>query len=93
MLSCFCASPKVALAVEDRRIPSSYKGILKELGATQHFSEAFGEDISQWARLRNILAHEYLDIRWRPIREFVQTAEPTYRQLISTLKLLLNPAL
>lgn len=91
IVNCSIDIAKVILALEDRRIPTSYKGILKELGATQRFDEAFGEDISQWASLRNILAHEYLDIRWRPIRQFIQIAEPVYRQLISTIKLLLNP--
>ncbi len=65
--------------------------MLKGLGATEHFDEAFGGSISQWASLRNILAHEYLDIRWKPIRQFIQTAEPIYRQLISTIKLFLTP--
>jgi len=54
---------------------------LKELGSTQYFDEAFGDDISQWAVLRNILAHEYLDIRWNTIKNFIQTAEPIYRVL------------
>ncbi|TVM04248.1 MAG: hypothetical protein CV087_01000 [Candidatus Brocadia sp. WS118] len=54
---------------------------MKELGSTQYFDEAFGDDISQWAVLRNILAHEYLDIRWNTIKNFIQTAEPIYRVL------------
>lgn len=81
---------KVLLASEDRRIPVSYKGILKELGATQYFDEAFGEDISQWAVLRNILAHEYLDIRWNTIKKFIQTAEPIYRMLIQKTESILQ---
>jgi uncharacterized protein YutE (UPF0331/DUF86 family) len=91
IVNCSIDIAKVILALEDMGIPTSYKGMLKELGATKHFDEAFGENISQWASLRNILAHEYLDIRWRPIRQFIQTAEPVYRQLISTIKLFLNP--
>lgn len=91
IVNCSIDIAKVFLTVEDRRIPTSYKGTLKELGATQHFDEAFGENISQWASLRNILAHEYLDIRWRPVKQFIQTAEPIYRQLISTIKPFLNP--
>ncbi|MBE7445281.1 MAG: hypothetical protein HS132_08575 [Planctomycetia bacterium] len=35
-----------------------------------------GEYISQWAVLRNIVAHEYLDSRWNTIKKFIQTAEP-----------------
>ena len=73
--NCSIDRAKVILATKDRRIPPSYKGILKELGATQHFDEAFRENISHWASLRNILAHEYLDIRWKPIKQFIQTPE------------------
>ncbi len=91
IVNCSIDIAKVILVPEDRRIPTSYKGILKELGATKYFDETFGETISQWASLRNILAHEYLDVRWRPINQFIQTAEPIYRQLIATIKLLLNP--
>jgi len=91
IVNCSIDIAKVSLALEERGIPSSYKGMLKELGATQHFDEAFGENISQWASLRNILAHEYLDIRWRPVKQFIQTAEPIYRQLVNTIKLFLNP--
>ncbi len=91
IVNCSIDIAKVILALEERGIPSSYKGMLKELGATQHFDEAFGENISQWASLRNILAHEYLDIRWTPIKQFIQTAEPIYRRLVNTIKPFLNP--
>lgn len=89
IVNCSIDIAKVILASEDRRIPTSYKGILKELGATRYFDESFGEDIAQWVNLRNILAHEYLDIRWTPIKKFIQSAEPTYKKLIDEIKALL----
>jgi len=92
IVNCSIDIAKVVLAHEERRIPTSYKGILKELGATQHFDETFGQSISQWASLRNILAHEYLDLRWKPIKQFINNAEPIYRKLISTLKPFLKPS-
>jgi len=46
IVNCSIDIAKVILASEDRRIPTSYKGILKELGVTKHFDETFGEDIS-----------------------------------------------
>ena len=70
LVNCSIDIAKVILVAEDRRIPQTYKEILKELGATQYFDEEFGEAISQWAILRNILAHEYLDIRWNSIKKF-----------------------
>lgn len=91
IVNCSIDIAKVILALEDRRIPTSYKGILKELGATKYFDEAFGESISQWANLRNILAHEYLDIRWTQIKKFIRSARPTYKKLIDEIKALLYP--
>jgi len=90
IVNCSIDIAKVILASEDRRIPASYKEILKELGASPHFDEVFGENISRWAVLRNILAHEYLDIRWTTIKEFIQTAEPIYRTLLNKIKSILQ---
>ncbi|MDN3513708.1 MAG: DUF86 domain-containing protein [Candidatus Brocadia sp.] len=90
IVNCSIDIAKVIVASEDRRIPSSYKGVLKELGSTRYFDEAFGDDISQWAVLRNILAHEYLDIRWNTIKKFIQTAEPIYRMLIQKIEAVLQ---
>jgi len=86
LVNCSIDIAKVILVVEERRIPQTYKEILKELGATQHFDEEFGENISQWAVLRNILAHEYLDVRWNSIKKFIQSAEPVYKRLIAKIK-------
>ncbi len=86
LVNCSIDIGKVILVVEERRIPQTYKEILKELGATQHFGEEFGENISQWAVLRNILAHEYLDVRWNSIKKLIQSAEPVYKRLITKIK-------
>lgn len=86
LVNCSIDIAKVILVVEERRIPQTYKEILKELGATQHFDEEFGENISQWAVLRNILAHEYLEVRWNSIKKFIQSAEPVYKRLITKIK-------
>jgi len=86
LVNCSIDIAKVILVAEDKRIPSTYKEILKELGATKYFDEEFGENLSQWSILRNILAHEYLDIRWNSIKKFVQSSEPIYRKLITEIK-------
>jgi len=89
LVNCSIDIAKVILIAEDRRIPQTYKEILRELGATQHFNEEFGEAISQWAGLGNILAHEYIDIRWNSIKRFIQSAEPAYKGLVDKIKPLL----
>ncbi|TSC77491.1 MAG: hypothetical protein G01um101433_565 [Parcubacteria group bacterium Gr01-1014_33] len=46
------------------------------------FSEKFGG----WVKLRNVLAHEYLDIKWKRIERFIQESEPYMRQFIKAAK-------
>jgi len=70
-------------------LPEDKEGILKELGGTQYFDESFGEEISQWASLRNMLAHEYVDIRWNSLSKFIQNSEPIYNKFIHVIKRLL----
>ena len=90
LVNCSIDISKVLLVVDERRIPQTYKEILREIGTVSSFDEEFGEALSRWATLRNILAHEYLDMRWKSINEFVQSAEPVYKRLVDTVKSLLT---
>ncbi len=40
--------------------------------------------------MRNLLAHEYLDIRYAMLKKFVDESEPTYGYLIQFTKNILN---
>jgi uncharacterized protein YutE (UPF0331/DUF86 family) len=80
---------KVLLASENRPIPDSYKEILYHVGLIVDFDEEFGKRLSRWAGLRNIVVHEYLDIRWKNIKEFIGESEPVFRQLINGMKKIL----
>ncbi|MEW6687330.1 MAG: HepT-like ribonuclease domain-containing protein [Candidatus Edwardsbacteria bacterium] len=73
---------KILLASKEASIPETYKDILFYLGTIEGFDEDFGKAIAKWAKLRNIIVHEYLDIRWNNIKEFIKESEPIYRQLI-----------
>lgn len=81
---------KILLASENRPIPDSYKEILYHIGLIGDFDEEFGRKLSRWAGLRNIVVHEYLDIRWRNIREFIKDSEPAFRELIKGIKKILS---
>jgi len=76
---------KVILASEKREIPQTYKDTLKIFGAL-YVDPAFGEKFSEFASLRNILVHEYLDIKWRRIKNFVDQAEKLYPIFIQKTK-------
>jgi len=52
------------------------------------FEEA-SKKFSKFANLRNILAHEYLDVLFEKIKEFIDEAEPLYKKLIDFVNKLL----
>lgn len=48
--------------------------------------------LEKWVRLRNVLAHEYLDIKWKRINDFMHTSEPPIRAFIDAAKKFLEEA-
>ena len=76
---------KVILASEKKEIPQTYKDTLKIFGAL-YVDPAFGEKFSEFASLRNILVHEYVDIKWRRIKNFIDQAEKLYPVFIKKIK-------
>jgi len=69
---------KLILTSEDRSLPDSYKDIVKNLSLAADFSEEGMGKLSRWVSLRNIISHEYLDIRWASIQKFISESKPFY---------------
>lgn len=86
IVNCSIDIAKILILSEGMGIPTTYKEILKMIGATPCFDEAFGNEISRWAGLRNIITHEYLDISWSYIKKFLSSAEPTFKQLVEKVR-------
>jgi len=63
---------KIVLGAEHRSVPQTYGQILADLGTVQGFAEVGGQ-LKQLAGLRNLLAHEYLDLRFGHVQEFVRS--------------------
>jgi uncharacterized protein YutE (UPF0331/DUF86 family)/predicted nucleotidyltransferase len=80
---------KIILSSEKKELPQTYRETLKLFGAF-YISESFGENMSQFAELRNIIAHEYLDIRWNRIQKFIDAADDLYKEFIPRAKKFLN---
>ena len=81
---------KVILAGEDVELPETYQEIFRKLIQIKIVNEKLGGSLSDLVRLRNILAHQYLDIKWEMIRDFifhgkndVKAFMPIVRKLIS----------
>ncbi|MEA3328856.1 MAG: HepT-like ribonuclease domain-containing protein [Candidatus Omnitrophota bacterium] len=80
---------KIILASEKKRIPQTYREVMEELALLDNFDKNSAERLAAFAKLRNILAHEYLDIRFRQIKRFIQESEPAYKELLRFVKSLL----
>ncbi len=77
---------KIILATDRVKIPQTYRDILHNLGATHYFKGGLAKKLSGWAKLRNIVTHEYLDIRWDSIKEFIEESEPVYLGFVKIIK-------
>lgn len=78
---------KIILASERRPIPETYAEMIVTLGSVEPFGEGgLCEKLASWVQLRNILAHEYLDLRWKNISEFVAATEPLWQEFIRRTK-------
>lgn len=77
---------KITLASEKKRIPQTYRDIFYELMLIEGFPKAAAMNLGKFAKLCNILAHEYLDIRFHQIREFLDESEPLYKEFLAFLR-------
>lgn len=77
---------KIILASEKKQIPETYRLIIENLGTVQGFDQKIATSISNFSKMRNILAHEYLDIRFTQIKKFTEQSEESYKYLIDFVK-------
>ncbi len=80
---------KIVLACERREIPQSYKDILKVFMAC-FVDSSMADKFSEFSKLRNIIVHRYLDIKWQQIKGFVNEAEVLYPVFIQKVKDILS---
>lgn len=77
---------KTLLASKRKQIPETYREILWSLQLLPGFSAELSEQFAGWASLRNILSHEYLDLRWKEINGFIRVCEPFMNEFIKGVK-------
>ena len=81
---------KIILASQQKNIPATYQDTLRLLGTTDIFEADFADRFSQWARLRNILAHRYLDLKWEQIDRFIKEAQQDLFYFIEKIKTIIK---
>ncbi len=76
---------KIILSSEKKNVPDSYRETLRSLGL-HYFDESFAEQFADFAELRNLVAHEYLDLRWKRILGFIPKAAELYPRFLERMK-------
>jgi len=77
---------KIILGSEKRPIPDTYRETMRQAVWTLKIPEDLIEPFERWVRLRNILAHEYLDIKWKRIEDFIHQSESYFREFVKGVK-------
>ncbi len=77
---------KIILASEKKMMPKTYEGALRDFGIFAGLTEKDSRRLSKFAGLRNILAHEYLDILYEKIQNFVLEFPPLYKKIANFLE-------
>jgi len=77
---------KLVIASEKQTIPQTYRETIYRLKTLPGFQPDLVDTLASFTRLRNILAHEYLDIRYRHIERFTSRAEKIYLQFIEAIR-------
>lgn len=76
---------KIILASQKTQIPQTYRQTLFHL-ALKFMPESSAQEFSQFAEMRNIVAHEYLDVKWGKIKRFIGDATRLYPSFINKVK-------
>lgn len=77
---------KIILSSERKRMPKTYENALRDFGILSGLNQEEIKRLPKFANLRNILAHEYLDILYERIQNFILEFPPLYKKMSDFLK-------
>ena len=77
---------KMLLTIEGGEIPETSREVLFRIGSHIYNKEEEGEVFSELAKIRNTLAHRYLDMKWEDIKRFLQIAPQLYPPFLNFIK-------
>jgi len=77
---------KIFFVVRGEEVPETSREILFKIGAEICRTEKEAEEFSELAKIRNTLAHRYLDIKWNDIKRFFQIGAHLYPLFIKRIR-------
>jgi uncharacterized protein YutE (UPF0331/DUF86 family) len=84
---------RIVLCAEGKQVPGTYREMVSSLGFVTGFDPRPMTELSRWTSLRNILSHEYLDVKWASIKRFVAEGEPLCWNLLENARSYLKQVL
>jgi uncharacterized protein YutE (UPF0331/DUF86 family)/predicted nucleotidyltransferase len=77
---------KIVLASEKKLISRTYEQALRDFGIFSGLNLDEAKKLAKFAELRNILAHEYLEILYTRITNFIDKSPPFYKRILDFLE-------
>lgn len=77
---------RVILSIEEKPIPDTYREIVSMISTVEGLEGLDADKLAKWVKFRNIIAHEYLDIKWNSISKFIAEVDAIYSDFISIIK-------
>jgi len=77
---------KIIIGEEGYELPETYREIVKFLELLKPFNKRCIELLSRYTKLRNIITHEYIDIKWNSIENFIKNSGEIFPIFISSVK-------
>lgn len=86
IINCTIDIAKIILASEKKEMPKTYERALFTFAIFIGMKEKEADNLSSFARLKSILAHEYLDIIYQRIKNFLNESPPLYKKIFEFFK-------
>ena len=77
---------KIVLGSRKRTIPSTYRETVRRVVHELKLPDEYAVKFEAWVQFRNVLAHEYLDIKWKRLEEFARTSQPYIGKLSESVR-------
>jgi uncharacterized protein YutE (UPF0331/DUF86 family) len=77
---------RIILSIEGKPIPDTYREVVQMISTVDGLQGVEADKLSKWVKLRNIISHEYLDIRWSSISKFIAEVEMLYKEFVPVIK-------
>lgn len=77
---------RILIASNHKPVPSTYEEIIRNAIVVEGFDEGHAEKLSKAAGMRNLLAHQYDDLRFSGIKAFIERTESSFDYLLEFVK-------